>query len=123
MASLLKQYINRYPRTGAARYWIEQYNFTKSFDGEAPTSIKIHDIYQVYGGPEEGGWWYETGAPVATHCIFSKKQCIKRCIDLTEEYQLHEQPAINDTRNLSRMEATLSHGYAEYYPETRPRYE
>ena len=25
MASLLQDYINRYPRTGAARYWIDQY--------------------------------------------------------------------------------------------------
>jgi hypothetical protein len=69
MASLLKQYIDRYPRTGAARYWIERYNWSETFDGCAPETIKLHDVYQEYGGPEEGGWWYEVGRAIGTHCI------------------------------------------------------
>lgn len=123
MAEALKNAIERYPNSGAARYWIDQYNWYQTHDGADPTTIQVHDIYQAYGGPEEGGWWYEVGQALATHCIFSKKQCIRRCIQLTEEYQLHNQPAINDTRNLSRIEARLDQGYARHYPEVRPRYE
>ena len=25
-----------------------------------------------YGGPEEGGWWYDTGGFVETHAMFTK---------------------------------------------------
>lgn len=122
MASLLKQYIDRYPRTGAARYWIERYNWSETFDGCAPETIKLHDVYQEYGGPEEGGWWYEVGQAIGTHCIFSKKQCINRLLDLTQDLELHDQPPIDDSRGLSAIHATLGTGYANDYPTERPYY-
>ena len=122
MASLLKQYINRYPRTGAARYWIERYNWSETFDGCAPTAIKLHEVCQMYGGPEEGGWWYEAGSPIGTHFIFSKKQCINRLLDLTQDLDLYDQPPIDDSRGLSAIHATLGTGYAHDYPTERPYY-
>lgn len=120
--SLLKTFIERYPRTGAARYWIEQYKWTETFDGEAPQTIKLHYVTQAYGGPEEGGWYYENGIPYQTHCIFSKKQCIQRLLDLTQDLELHDQPPIDDSRGLTAIHATLGKGYAEYYPTERPYY-
>jgi hypothetical protein len=122
MASLLDYTIKQYPTTGAARYWISIYNWSKIFDAETPNTIKIYSTYQVYGGPEEGGWWYERGEALATHCIFSKKQCIKRCIELTEEYDLSKQPCISDGRNLTSITAVLGTGYALDYPAERPHY-
>jgi hypothetical protein len=122
MASLLDYTIKQYPTTGAARYWISIYNWSKIFDAETPSTIKIYSTYQVYGGPEEGGWWYEQGEALATHCIFSKKQCIKRCIELTEEYNLSKQPCISDGQNLTSITAVLGTGYALDYPAERPHY-
>jgi len=122
MASLLDYTIKQYPTTGAARYWISIYNWSKIFDDETPNTIKIYSTYQVYGGPEEGGWWYERGEALATHCIFSKKQCIKRCIELTEEYDLSKQPCISDGQNLTSITAVLGTGYALDYPAERPHY-
>ena len=26
--------------------------------------LNTYQIWQCYGGPEEGGWWYEAGTPV-----------------------------------------------------------
>lgn len=26
--------------------------------------VNIYEIWQNYGGPEEGGWWYECGSPL-----------------------------------------------------------
>ena len=120
--SLLKKFIERYPRTGAARYWIEQYNWSKAFDVCAPETIKLHEVYQAYGGPEEGGWWYEVGQAIGTHCVFSKKQCINRLLDLTQDLELYEQPPIDDSRGLAAIHATLGRGYAEHYPTQRPYY-
>ena len=28
--------------------------------------VNVYDIAQAYGGPEEGGWWFDTGVPVAS---------------------------------------------------------
>jgi len=29
-----------------------------------PVYLNTYETYQAYGGPEEGGWWYECGEPV-----------------------------------------------------------
>ena len=114
--------MERYPKTGAARYFINQYNIHKEWQEEEPTSIKIHSVWQNYGGPEEGGWWYTAGSPEATHFIFSKKSCIKRCIELVNTYNLTEQPSITSSWEPSAYELTLGTGYAESFPEERPYY-
>ena len=28
--------------------------------------VNVYLVEQAYGGPEEGGWWYEVGEPVKT---------------------------------------------------------
>lgn len=28
--------------------------------------INVYEIGREYGGPEEGGWWFDTGVPVVT---------------------------------------------------------
>lgn len=28
--------------------------------------VNVYDVAQAYGGPEEGGWWFDTGTPVAS---------------------------------------------------------
>ena len=115
--------MQRYPKTGAARYFIERYNSHKEWEEEEPTSIKIHKVWQNYGGPEEGGWYYTAGWPEATHFIFSKKSCIKRCIELTDTYELWLQPITTTSHGFSATELTLGSGYATDYPETKPHYE
>jgi hypothetical protein len=116
-------HVNRYPKTGITRYWLDQFKYYQEAEGKEPTSIKIHEVCQVYGGPEEGGWWYQAGQVEGTHCIFSKKQCIQRCIELTYTYKLWLQPTITTSHGFSAIDLTLGSGYATDYPETRPRYE
>ena len=118
----LVTYMQRYPKTGAARYFIERYNSHKEWEEEEPTSIKIHKVWQNYGGPEEGGWWYTAGSSEATHFIFSKKSCIKRCIELIDTYSLDTQPSITSSLEPTAYELTLGTGYAEDFPQERPYY-
>ena len=118
----LVTYMQRYPKTGAARYFIERYNSHKEWEEEEPTSIQIHQVWQNYGGPEEGGWWYTAGSSEATHFIFSKKSCIKRCIELVDFYSLDTQPSITTSQELTAYELTLGTDYAEAFPEERPYY-
>ena len=132
-------HIDRYPRTGAARYWLDQYKNHKEWEGQEPTTLTVHKVFQQYGGPEEGGWWYTEGTPVSrcfnhgdwewqttddksTICIFNKKQAIKAALELTRVWRLHEQPSITDSRECTAVEVNFSNGYAKYYPEERPYY-
>lgn len=27
--------------------------------------VNVYEVGRAYGGPEEGGWWFDTGSPVA----------------------------------------------------------
>lgn len=31
--------------------------------------LNTYEIWQAYGGPEEGGWWYDCGSPVQSILI------------------------------------------------------
>ena len=118
-------HIDHYPRTGAARYWLDQYRTFQEIEGQEPTAIQLHFIWQVYGGPEEGGWWYTEGTPLdkdATNCVYGKKHCIRRCLELTEKYGLDKQPSISTSQGFEAIDATLSTKWAESYPKERPYY-
>ena len=111
----LKSWTERYPRTGLARFYINAYNVHK--DGEGEPITVVHEVYaQEYSGQKEGGWWYESGTPVATHFVFSKKSAIKRCIELAKEFEVADQKAIDDGRGLTAYDITFRDGYAQYIP-------
>ena len=111
-----------YPRTYKVRYALQQYNSHVEWEGQDPSVITIHETTLNYGGPEEGGWWYQAGYPVRSHCIFSKKQAIQVFIQYFEEYEIEGQPSLGDTTTSSNIELSFSNRYAEVYPKTRPHY-
>lgn len=111
-----------YPRTYKQRYAINAYNTHKYFEHEDPTVITIHETTLNYGGPEEGGWWYQAGYPVRSHCVFNKKQAIQVFIEYFEEYEVEDQPNLGDTTTRSNIELGFSNELAKCYPTERPRY-
>lgn len=36
----------------------------KSSGARMAVYLNTYEVYQAYGGPEEGGWWYDCGTPV-----------------------------------------------------------
>ena len=119
LTSELKKF---YPNTYKARYAIGAYNQHRYWEHEDPTVITIHETTLNYGGPEEGGWWYQAGYPVLSHCIFSKKQAIQAFIQYFEEYEIEGQPSLGDTTTYSNYELMFSNRYASVYPKTKPYY-
>ena len=117
----VQSWTRRYPKTGLARYFINAYNIHKEWEG-TPKTVCLYNIWQNYGGPEEGGWWYEAGEPLQHHFIFNKKQAIRRCLELAEEFQLESQEAIDDSRGLTAYDIKFRDGYGEFYPAERPYY-
>jgi len=120
--SYLKNLQARYPKTGSVRYALQSYNCHKEFEGKDPTVVTVHETTLDYGGPEEGGWWYQSGYPQASHCIFSKRQAIQTFINLTEEYEVAEQPSLGLSTTYHNYEVNFSNGIAQRYPIERPHY-
>lgn len=62
--------------------------------------LNTYETYQAYGGPEEGGWWFECGTPVQS--VFYSEQ------DLDEFLEQNDQETIKDT--LSRTTLAYTKG-------------
>ena len=112
---------NSFAKTEAARRWIDRYNLHTEWEGQEPTTICLHECASIYGGPEEGGWYYQQGWPVKTVCVFSKKQAIREAIKLEAE-ALEEFGPQRDYLGWNSWSVTFSNEYAKAYPEKRPYY-
>jgi hypothetical protein len=99
-------------RTERFGEWYDRYT---EYESE-PTTITVHQVWDNFGGPEEGGWTFRAGYPIETVCIFSRSQAIRVLHELHEKYSTEEFE--DDT-----FDICLSQGYAQVYPLTRPHYE
>lgn len=112
---------NPFANTQELRMWIMRYKYWTELQGSEPTTITLHECSMRYGGPEEGGWWFEQGWPIRTVCVFSKKQAIREAIKL-EAYAREELGERKDNLGWNVWSVSFSDGYAKAYPEERPYY-
>ena len=109
-----------YPKTAQLRQWIGRFKSYDTFEGE-PTTVSLYELWQQYGGPEEGGWYYECGAPIKCICIFNKKQAIKAALQLQQEArELFEDET--DNYGWPTYSIEFDQKYAAPYPQRKPHY-
>lgn len=95
-------------------------------------SVAAYLVDMAYGGPEEGGWWYEAGEPVVDSdlplpAFFTDReearlavQTMQKTLDAT--VNVGRRPigsVLSEGRYRARMEA----GLPKPFPETLPHYE
>ena len=95
--------------------------------------VTKYEVEQQYGGPEEGGWWYDSGVPVEDWepmPFYSEEAAYAKCRELNEqEYERQEKEERYDyTSVLSYRSTHYSYNVDETpdpqpYPKTRPHYE
>lgn len=90
--------------------------------------VNVYLIDRAFGGPEEGGWWYNTRTPVEEECVYCQSDAVAESTFERLSAWCDEQ---NSKRN-SNISSVLSEGQyvvareawpAEYSPASRPRYE
>jgi len=85
--------------------------------------VNVYEVDRNYGGPEEGGWWYDSGEPVASI------QCDERQVEQVKTYLWTMYPQINAKRQRYSvnggydLEIHVEEHFAKPWPETRPHYE
>lgn len=121
--SRLKEMQAFYPRTWKQRLAIEQYDGFQEWEGEEPITVTLHQVIQRYGGPHEGGWYWNQGFPEASFCVFNKKQAIKTFLEVCKEYEVWDQPDLGLSTTDYNWEVSFSNDYAKMYPTERPHYE
>lgn len=92
-------------------------------------SVYLEDL--AYGGPEEGGWYYNTGELVRTVKLFrSEERANDYCRRLNQKLRSREFGPNKDRRDISSVlsegiySADVHEDFApRYYPERKPHYE
>ena len=81
---------------------------------------------RAFGGPEEGGWWYDTGTFVACHGVYPTREEARAALDAMQT-RLAER-----RRGLHAPDSVLCSGWPVFhvephpgadFPRTWPRYE
>lgn len=90
--------------------------------------LAFYEINRAYGGPEEGGWWYDTGRLVRVFRVFKTEDkayaAARRANRLLEHLQRHNRPVDSIIYSGERHAAEVHENFAPAsYPEARPRYE
>jgi hypothetical protein len=89
--------------------------------------VAIYETNQEYGGPEEGGWWYDTGERVTDPVAFATRDEAVAYADTLRP----EVAEMNEGRY--RPSSVMCNGWfavewhrdesPEFYPAERPYYE
>jgi hypothetical protein len=86
--------------------------------------VNVYLVNRCYGGPEEGGWWFEEGELIDTFCLPSEEECLKLKQELLAgEYSNEGRAPLSSTQCTGvywiRVEATVG----KDFPEEDPHYE
>ena len=92
--------------------------------------VAVYELDRVYGGPEEGGWWYTTGDLVRIHSVEkSEERAWQKAARLNRSLAFKEK--LSDRRPLSSIAyngGSLGAGVyentaPEHFPEYPPFYQ
>jgi hypothetical protein len=80
--------------------------------------VNVYSVGRCYGGPEEGGWYYDCGDPTASHPVKRMKQAERLQRRLEARCPEHI-PGRRGPRCLVLIERTPG----AYFPKHQPYYE
>jgi len=101
--------------------WDNAANAVRDF--RASDFINVYHVTREYGGPEEGGWYYDQWEPVADKCNVSyERATLDSAIAWCEDQNQGEPPLSSvGSHGLYRVQVEENHARRE--PEYRPHYE
>lgn len=90
--------------------------------------LAFYEIDRAYGGPEEGGWWYDAGQLVRILAVLKDEEkafaVARRANRLLHHLQRHKRSVDSVLYRGGRHEVSVFENVAPpSFPETRPRYE
>lgn len=91
-------------------------------------TVAFYEIDRAYGGPEEGGWWFDTGTFVRISRTFKNRDAAyayaRRANALLHVIQRDARDVSSVLYDGGRMAAEVYDGLPPaFFPETRPYYE
>lgn len=106
---------------------------TLTTEGRSMYYLHKYEVAQQYGGPEEGGWWYDAGDPVDDWCVVMVEDeeianFVCRALNHEEITRRDEEEKYGYTDVLSPLSQHFEYDVsesplAESFPKMSPHYE
>ena len=86
--------------------------------------VNVYLIERCYGGPEEGGWWYNAGTPIESRKVDALQEAAdERCWLEKYRYSNGGRRPLSDTNSEGEYRVCIETHFARPFPERRPHYE
>ena len=96
---------------------------TRDTDTPAPRFINAYSVTRHYGGPEEGGWYYNRGEPLASIPVDTDEEADAARAKLEARYSGEARGNIYSVRGGVELDVLEEEHFATAYPTRRPHYE
>lgn len=111
------------------RYTANHSYWTYAVEGSRDTLklyyVNFYLLEQHYGGPEEGGWWYVHGAPVATHSFATRSEAFAfargKGHEIVENLN-RDRPSISSVASTGIYDVRVETHLGRAFPRNRPHY-
>jgi hypothetical protein len=98
---------------------------------EWPKYLNVYEVIQAWGGPEEGGWWYNCGTPLESVRADNDEQQKEALVRLEQRYAMNDQSDWDRERKRGKSSSAggyditiyVERNFAEPFPQRRPHYE
>ena len=103
------------------------YRLALPSDGRARRFVNVYFVTLVRGGPEEGGWYYQSGSPVESWEVTllprTTQEAEKTAWVAWCEEQNEGEPSLSSVLSRGLYEVQIEDSAAAHYPKERPFYE
>ncbi len=99
---------------------------TRDVDGEVMWFVNVYEVDRCYGGPEEGGWYYDAGQLLATYAVsgqYGDAQALRERLRNDEWANIGHASSVAYRGGQFELEITRGAPAPAFYPEGIPHYE
>ena len=95
----------------------------EDIEGFTPTHVNAYSVTREYGGPEEGGWYFDLYEPLESVEISSTEEIDKVKKELEDKYADQKEGDISSVLGGTDIRVFPEEHPAKRQPEERPFYE
>lgn len=104
-------------------YGVIDYTIARPLAAPPPAFVNAYSVTRHYGGPEEGGWWYDRGTPLASVPVPDGEPVAPHVARLEAMFEDETCGDLNSVRGGSRLQISVELTFAQPWPASRPHYE